>query len=319
MSALLTRDFLVETMSQYLGEGETIGNVAYSFGNKASATSKKFLYVAFTEGRAILVKYGPGQTFDKVSWVPLEKFPKKAKWTKRWWGIRILPVEVPHVNTIAELTQYLLLKDEASQALKEGERLVTVALTRDGRSTSSNYYVVGFTEDRAFMLDLIAEGKTREYWSKPLSELEEYGLWYSDLLDPVETPLLASLHGVLYFKEKGGAEHKLNITNLFGQRQEDSPSGAGGGVFALVKAGQAFKFLVDQKKKSIGEQTTVIGRSVLELLDRLEGAQGEEAVALRWDIAKKMPNLIESLDERGNPLLDDIDDCRKQADQLISG
>ena len=87
----------------------------------------------------------------------------------------------------------------------------------------------------------------------------------------------------------------------------------------LVKAARAIKFMADKKKKAMDEQTAAIGASVSALLDRLEGAGGDEAVSLRWDVARQMPNLVESLDLHGDPMLEGLDVCRKRAAELRGG
>jgi hypothetical protein len=314
---LLTSEYMAGVMSPLLDEGEQIVNFAYGY-------QKKFHYVAVTERRAAVAKFSPGQTLDKVEYVSPQKLPGKVKWMKRWSGLEVKPLGYPQVDTVAELTQYILFREEILPHLEAGERLLTFAMTRDGATSSAaNYYTVAFTDRRVMMLDLSTAEPGVSY-SKPASEIEEFGLLYKEVLDPVATPLLAGLIGALFIKEVSGAERTLFVTNLFGQRQVDQPSGGAAGLGSLVKAARAIKFMSDQRKKALGPRTAAVGESVLALADRLEAAMaGGEATsneqsAIRLQIAEAMPNLIAGLEASGDPAIDDVNDCRKQARALMA-
>jgi hypothetical protein len=313
---LLTREYILGVMSPLLDEAGEIVNLAYGY-------QKKFHYVAVTPARAAIAKFSPGGTLDKVDLLAPEKLPGKVKWMKRWSGLAVKPLGYPHIDTVAELTQYIMFREEMLPHLETGEVLITFAMTRDkATSSGSNYYTVAFTDRRVMMFDL-SSAEPRVSYARPLDEIAEFGLLYKEVLDPIATPLLAGLIGAVSITEASGAEQRLFLTNLFGQRQVDQPGGGGAGLGTLFKAAKAIKFMADQKKKALGPRTAAIGESVIALADRLEeaGSAGDPArnehLAVSLEIAKAMPNLIEGLDASGNPTIAGPDECRKQARALM--
>lgn len=336
MTTFLTGEVIGELMSQFLEPDETILKVAQGFAGE-------HVFVAFTDRRVIMSHFSTELDPFKIEYIPPDKFEKKARSVKRWIGLRLLPAETPRVKNAAEFSQYLSLTEDVCPFLDDAEKLLTVGMTRDDYSFSSEYQLVGFTADRIFVLEMLLSGKWELSYSMPLSRLEECGVVINNELAPIEVPLFSIdrknktrriIDTMLHFKDDRGLERKMLVTNLFGQLQMDYPGGAGGGLIALAKAARVIKIMIDQKQKDITPRTTTIGTDVLSLVDRLVGLEKEisgakagtgqydsasrQALQVRRDIASMMPNLIEGVDGGGAPLLADPGECRKQAKALMA-
>jgi len=332
MSILLTEASAREMMSEFLVPEETIINIASGY--VCDAFVGYFYFAAFTEARAILAKYTMGLKLKKLKAVPRAKFEREEKWIARS-GLHLLPVGYPRVKKTAELSQYMHMQDEAASSMDPGEKLMTVGLVREGLRGDSDHHLMVFTDRRVAVLDASTSGGTEVSYASPLSDMSVYGIRVRKNLGPLDAPLFSNPFSELYLKHKNWSERLLYVTDVFGVRlQNDSPSSATSGMGDFMNAGTGLMLIMKQRAMASSPGVKAAGEAVLALADRLEALEERisdpgpsrsahesdllEIMAVRREIAENMPNLVERLDTRGNPLVAAAGHCRKQAAKLMS-